>query len=200
WPALADRLARIEADREARFQLDGPDPAGASSFDARIWSLGDGARPPGWVLVLRDITEHKRAEEERVGMLREQAAPAEADAGRPREQAARAEAEAANRAKARFLPTLSHELTPLPPILATATAMLDDPTTPSAFRSVLEMIRRNVALKARLIDDLLDLTRVRRGKLHLQREIIDAHQLIHQVVDICRADAPSAPPALVLDL
>jgi signal transduction histidine kinase/ActR/RegA family two-component response regulator len=172
WPALADRLARIEADREARFELDGPDSAGASSFDARIWSLGDGARPSGWVLVLRDVTEHKRAE-----------------------------AEAANRANDRFLATLSHELrTPLTPILATATAMLDDPTTPSAFRSVLEMISRNVALEARLIDDQLDLTRIRRGKLHLQREIIDVHELIHQVLEICRADLRSAQLELVLDL
>ena len=106
-----------------------------------------------------------------------------------REQAARAEAEAANRAKDRFLATLSHELrTPLTPILATVTAMLDDPSTPGAFRSVLEMIRRNVGLEARLIDDLLDLTRIRGGKLHLEREVIDAHELVHHVVEICRED------------
>jgi PAS domain S-box-containing protein len=201
WPALADRLGRIEEDREARFELDGLDSARVSSFDARIWSLGEGVRPSGWVLVLRDITERKRAEEERVRMLREQAARAEAEAGMLREQAARAEAEAANRAKDRFLATLSHELrTPLTPILATATAMLDDPTTPGAFRPVLEMIRRNVALEARLIDDLLDLTRIRRGKLHLQREVIDAHELIRQVVEICRADLRSARLELALDL
>jgi nitrogen-specific signal transduction histidine kinase/ActR/RegA family two-component response regulator len=134
-------------------------------------------------------------------MLREQAARAEAEAGMLRERAARAEAEAANRAKDRFLATLSHELrTPLTPILATATAMLDDPTTPVAFRSVLEMIRRNVALEARLIDDLLDLTRIRRGMLHLQREVLDGHQLIHQVVEICRADLRAARLELALDL
>jgi signal transduction histidine kinase/ActR/RegA family two-component response regulator len=187
WPALADRLDRIAADQEARFELDGPDSALTSSFDARIWRLGDGARASGWVLVLRDVTERKRAEEERVRVLRE--------------QAARAEAEAANRAKDRFLATLSHELrTPLTPILATATAMLEDPTTPDPFRTVLEMIRRNVTLEARLIDDLLDLTRIRRGKLYLERAIIDAHELVHQVVEICREDLRSRQLRLTVDL
>ena len=201
WPALADRLGRIEEDREARFELDGPDSALASSFDARIWRLGDGVRPSGWVLVLRDVTERKRAEGERVRMLREQAARAEAEAGMLREQAARAEAEAANRAKDRFLATLSHELrTPLTPILATATAMLDDPATPDPFRSVLEMIRRNVTLEARLIDDLLDLTRIRGGKLHLERAVVDAHELVHHVVEICREDLRSRRLQLALEL
>ncbi len=171
------------------------------SFDARIWRLGDGVRPSGWVLVLRDVTERKRAEGERVRMLREQAARAEAEAGMLRERAARAEAEAANRAKDRFLATLSHELrTPLTPILATATAMLDDPATPAPFRSVLEMIRRNVTLEARLIDDLLDLTRIRGGKLHLERAVIDAHELVHHVVEICREDLRSKRLQLELDL
>jgi PAS domain S-box-containing protein len=187
WPALAERLGRIAEDREVGFELDGPGSAPASWFDARIWRLGGGARPSGWVLVLREITERKRAEEERVRMLRE--------------QAARAEAEAASRSKDRFLATLSHELrTPLTPILATATAMLDDPTTPATFRTVLEMIRRNVTLEARLIDDLLDLTRIRGGKLHLKRELADAHELIHQVVEICREDLETKGLELRLEL
>jgi PAS domain S-box-containing protein len=187
WPALAEQLGRIAEDREERFELDGPGSAPASCFDARIWRLGDGAHPSGWVLVLREITERKRAEEERLRMLRE--------------QAARAEAEAASRAKDRFLATLSHELrTPLTPILATATAMLDDPATPDDFRSVLEMIRRNVTLEARLIDDLLDLTRIRGGKLHLERGINDAHEVIHQVVEICREDLRAARLQLTVEL
>ncbi len=134
-------------------------------------------------------------------MLREQAARAEAEAEMLRERAARAEAEAASRAKDRFLAALSHELrTPLTPILATATAMLDDPATPGAFRTVLEMIRRNVALEARLIDDLLDLSRIRGGKLHLECAVIDAHELIHQVVEICREDLRSKGLPLALEL
>jgi CheY-like chemotaxis protein len=62
------------------------------------------------------------------------------------------------------------------------------------------MIRRNVALEARLIDDLLDLTRIRGGKLHLECEVIDAHELVHRVVEICREDLRSARLQLALDL
>src|SRR5262249_31724508 len=65
---------------------------------------------------------------------------------------------------------------------------------------VLEMIRRNVALEARLIDDLLDLARIRGGQLRLERAIVDAHDLVQQVVEICRTDLRSARLELALDL
>ena len=99
---------------------------------------------------------------------------------------AREEAEAANRAKDRFLAVLGHELrTPLTPVLAEVSAMLDDPATPSEFRPVLEMTQRNVELEARLIDDLLDLSRIARGKLQLRRELVDLHTLVEQSLAIC---------------
>ncbi len=187
WSILAERLAGIAEHGEASFELVGGDSARPSSFDAQISRLGEAGCPSGWVLVLRDITEHKRAAEERVRMLRE--------------QAARAEAETANRAKDRFLATLSHELrTPLTPVLATVTAMLADPDTPETMGPVLEMIRRNVALEARLIDDLLDLSRISRGRLYLKREIVDAHELVDQVIEICRDDFERARLRLVVDL
>ncbi|WP_435010975.1 ATP-binding protein [Tundrisphaera lichenicola] len=114
---------------------------------------------------------------------------------------AREESEASNRAKDRFLAVLSHELrTPLTPVLAEASAMLDDPATPEAIRPFLEMTRRNVLLEARLIDDLLDLSRISQGKLRLSLEAIDAHRLIVQVVEICRPDAEAAGIRLELDL
>jgi signal transduction histidine kinase/ActR/RegA family two-component response regulator len=187
WRSLAEHLNRI-ANREAgRFELDGPEAAPASTFDARISALGDHLDPSGWVLVLRDNTLAKRAELERMSMHRE--------------QAARAQAEAANNAKDRFLATLSHELrTPLTPVLATVTAMLADPDTPSALRGVLEMIRRNVVLESRLIDDLLDLSRIRRGSLVFKRERVDAHQLVHDVINICRDDLRAAQLKLVIEL
>ena len=53
------------------------------------------------------------------------------------------------------------------------------------------MIRRNVELEARLIDDLLDVTRIARGKLHLNLEVVDVHDLLHQTLDICRGDLQS---------
>jgi PAS domain S-box-containing protein len=197
WTGLTDQVGHDASGQES-FELNGQSRSMAASFDPRVSPLGDHADPVGWVLVLRDITRLKRAEEERVSVLRR------SEEERVRmlsEQAARAEAEAANRAKDRFLATLSHELrTPLTPILATVTAMLDDATTPAAIRGVLEMIRRNVDLEARLIDDLLDLTRIRRGMLHLKREVIDAHSLVHQVVEICREDLRAARLEVRLDL
>ena len=175
WGSLVEHLRGFKPLGEHTFEIGGPDPGIPQSFDARISRLGEDVHPAGWVLVLRDMTLQKRAAKESVRMLRE--------------QAARAEAEAANIAKDRFLATLSHELrTPLTPVLATVTAMLGDIDTPASFRSVLEMIRRNVVLEVRLIDDLLDLSRIRRGSLHLTREVVDAHQLVNNVIDICRDD------------
>src|SRR5215204_5266234 len=84
---------------------------------------------------------------------------------------AQRELEEANRAKDQFLAVLSHELrTPLTPVLATVTALEDDPTIPADARASLRIVRRNVELEARLIDDLLDLTRVNRGKLQVVSE------------------------------
>ena len=140
------------------------------------------------MLVLRDITELKRAAEERVRMLSV--------------QSARAEAEAANRAKDRFMANLSHELlhTPCPGSRFAVTAMLGEPTTPESLRTVLEMIRRNISLEARLIDDLLDLARIRRGALHLKREVTDAHEMINHVLAICDDDFRRAALELSVDL
>jgi PAS domain S-box-containing protein len=187
WPELAQRLEAMPEQGESSFELAGPESASSAAFDARISRLGGKGELLGWVVVLRDISAHKRAGEERVRMLFE--------------QSARAEAEAANRAKDRFLATVSHELrTPLTPVLAAVTGMLGDASTPESLRGVLEMIRRNISLEARLIDDLLDLARIRRGSLDLKREIVDAHDLIKHVIAICDDDFRRAGIELVLEL
>lgn len=104
-------------------------------------------------------------------------------------QDALAKAEAANAAKDQFLAVLSHELrTPLAPVLAAATTLLNDKLLPHDVRDSLEMIRRNVELEARLIDDLLDLTRIARGKMQLSFDVVDVNALIAQTVEICRSD------------
>jgi signal transduction histidine kinase/ActR/RegA family two-component response regulator len=104
-------------------------------------------------------------------------------------QEALAKAEAANAAKDQFLAVLSHELrTPLTPVLAAATTLLTDEHLPEAMRDSLEMIRRNVELEARLIDDLLDLTRIARGKMQLRFNVVDVNALVTQTVEICRSD------------
>ncbi|MDB5034211.1 MAG: domain S-box [Chlorobi bacterium] len=97
-------------------------------------------------------------------------------------------AEAANSAKDHFLAVLSHELrTPLTPILAMAQALREDEGLPDEFRPMLDVICRNAELEATLIDDLLDLTRIVKGKLKLKRGTVDAHELIGSAVEICRA-------------
>ena len=94
-------------------------------------------------------------------------------------------AEKAGKAKDDFLAALSHELrTPLTPALAAATYLEDNAAKlPSEFVEDVQIIRRNVQLQARLIDDLLDLTRVTRGKLHLELESCDAHSIIRNAIE-----------------
>jgi signal transduction histidine kinase len=106
-----------------------------------------------------------------------------------REKQLRAQAESANAAKDRFLAVLSHELrTPLMPVLSFIEVLQREECLPPEAKEAVEVIRRNVELEARLIDDLLDLTRITRGTLELNRELIDAHQWVHQAVDLWRPD------------
>ena len=137
--------------------------------------------------VCTDITERKHAEEQREQLIRE--------------QAARAEAERANRAKDRFLAILSHELrTPLTPVLAAASALEVQADLSPEVREDIEMIRRNVELEARLINDLLDMTRIISGKLHLSMETVDVHAALHNALAICEADLQAKGLRVALDV
>jgi len=99
------------------------------------------------------------------------------------------EAQAANRAKDHFLAALSHELrTPLTPVLMTATAMEADASLPEDVREQVAMMRRNIELEARLIDDLLDISRISRGKLMIAPATTDVHQLLRQAGEIASGD------------
>lgn len=96
---------------------------------------------------------------------------------------AKDEADRANQAKDRFLAVLSHELrTPLAPITTAVHVLEKTARVDERHRDLLPMIRRNVALEARLIDDLLDLTAISSGKVNLQRERVDMHDLARAVV------------------
>ncbi|MBA3883558.1 MAG: PAS domain-containing protein, partial [Chthoniobacterales bacterium] len=123
----------------------------------------------GWVWTFRDMTAQRVAVEN----LR----------------AAKEQAEAASRAKDDFLAALSHELrTPLTPVLLMAAALEGDGSLPHDLRDQLGMMRRNVELEARLIDDLLDLTRISTGKLQIQPTIADLHQLLRETAEIVGSD------------
>ena len=97
--------------------------------------------------------------------------------------------ESANRTKDNFLAMLSHELrTPLTPVvlaLETLQARWPDEEANSA----LKMIRRNIDVESHLIDDLLDITRISKGKLELSLRTLDAHAQVNQAVAMCRAEA-----------
>jgi PAS domain S-box-containing protein len=98
-------------------------------------------------------------------------------------QLAKEAAEAANHAKDQFLSVLSHELrTPLTPVLAEMSYLETLEDLPQAIRSNISMIRRNVETEARLVDDLLDLTRIARGKLQLRCEVVDVNDAIRSVI------------------
>ena len=113
-------------------------------------------------------------------------------------EAERAEAEAANAAKDRFLAMLSHELrTPLTPIIYAVALLERDQDCPPHIQEALATIRRNVAVETRLIDDLLDLARIRSGKLTLEKESVDAHLVLREAMAICFADAGQRLPRIV---
>jgi len=100
---------------------------------------------------------------------------------------AKESAEAANHSKDRFLAILSHELrTPLTPVLMAVASMEVDPDLPEAMRSDIGMIRRNVEVETRLIDDLLDLSRIASGKMRLHLTSVDMNKATRDVCDICR--------------
>jgi signal transduction histidine kinase/CheY-like chemotaxis protein len=93
----------------------------------------------------------------------------------------------ANAAKDQFLALLSHELrNPLSPVIAMVGELeASAPDSPDV-RRALEVIRRNVELEARLIDDLLDVTRISKGKLQLTLETVSVHEILQRAYEICR--------------
>jgi PAS domain S-box-containing protein len=138
---------------------------------------------------------------EREALARERGALSREREARLQAEHARPLAEQAGRAKDRFLAVLSHELrTPLTPVALTATAMEMDPDLPARFRPEVSMIRRNVELETRLIDDLLDLNRAMTGKLRLDLRPCRLHEIITLAAETVRSDMLERRIALSLVL
>ena len=132
----------------------------------------------GVVLVFRDFSKHRQAEQ----ALRK----------------AKESAESANQAKDRFLAMVSHELrTPLSPVLTTLYHWETSSDASPEIKADIEMLRRNIELEARIIDDLLDLTRVNRGAIAVFPEPTDVHDLIAALLEILRSDFVSKNLQLV---
>ena len=132
-------------------------------------------------IVFSDITKRKQREEEM--------------------RNAKEQAERASRAKDEFLAALSHELrTPLTPVLLTTAVLRDDGRLPLDARDQLAMMKRNIELEARLIDDLLDLTRITHGKFALRMEPCDVHSLLALAVEMVRDEARTKHLEVEIDL
>jgi signal transduction histidine kinase len=111
------------------------------------------------------------------------------------------EIQIASRAKDDFLAALSHELrTPLNPVLLIASENAGDPELPEKMRGDFEMIRKNIELEARLIDDLLDLTRISRGKLSLNQQVCDVHDILRDALNTNAMDIQHKKLSLQMDL
>jgi signal transduction histidine kinase/ActR/RegA family two-component response regulator len=126
----------------------------------------------------RYISELQRSEEARDQLL-------------VRAERARADAEAANRMKDEFLATLSHELrTPLTSLLAWASVLRVAKTgEPALLSEGIEAIDRNARMQAKLIDDLLDVSRIVSGKLNLDVRPLDLSSVTQAAIDVVRPAA-----------
>ncbi|CAD5973680.1 Hybrid signal transduction histidine kinase D [Planktothrix tepida] len=124
----------------------------------------------GHVGTIEDITDRKQAEEARAQFIRE--------------QAARQQAEEANRLKDEFLATLSHELrTPLNSILGWSKLLRNQKFSEDKTRKALETIERNAKLQAKLIEDILDISRIIIGKMQLNRVPVNIISVVEAAID-----------------
>ncbi len=145
-------------------------------------------RTIGAVMVFHDVSERRENERSMARLY-------------DGEQQARGAAEQANKAKDEFLAALSHELrTPLTPVLGVLSSLPTDGSIPEALAADLEIVRRNIEVEARLIDDLLDVTRITSGKLELHFERVRVAALVDEAVSICRPDVDAKRISLERDL
>jgi signal transduction histidine kinase len=116
-------------------------------------------------------------------------------------QRARELAEEASAAKSRFLAMVSHELrAPLVPVSMVMDAIENDASLPTPVRRDAQMVRRSVEVELRLIDDLVDLSRIGNGKLNLKLERIDLHDPLAAAIEIARPDAHDSQLDLLTEL
>ena len=102
--------------------------------------------------------------------------------------------------KSDFFANVSHELrTPLTPVLLMACDMEIDEAIPVDRRAQMRSIRKNIELEARLIDDLLDLTRITHGKFSIQRHNLDANELLSTTLEIMRGEYLGKDIAVQID-
>jgi PAS domain S-box-containing protein len=144
----------------------------------------------GYAKVTRDMTERRRADEIQQALFEQREARFHAEEQRRRAEESYRVAQEANRAKDEFLMTLSHELrTPLTAILGWARLLQAMPQDDESFPDAVAAIARSAHLQARLIDDVLDVSRIVSGKLRLTVETFDVQRLLNSAADAVRPSA-----------
>jgi signal transduction histidine kinase len=114
-----------------------------------------------------------------------------------REQAARAQAEAASRAKDEFLAIISHELrTPLSSIIGWSRLLLSGKLDPISANRGMEAIERNARLQTQLIEDLLDVSRITTGKLHVKARPLELASVLRDTIQTMKPAAEAKDIAL----
>jgi len=185
---------RIVSQRLHGYLLPMPPTVEGSNFahmqqSARIGGLATEGRVIGTITVINDVTERVERENRLVELLAS-------------EKAARAEAESANRAKDEFLAVVSHELrAPLNAILGWAQVMQNRQFDEESSKSALEAIERSAKSQAKLIEDILDVSRISTGQLRLDVRPIEPAAIIRTVLDTVKpaADAKSIRIETALD-
>ncbi|HEY1662641.1 MAG TPA: PAS domain S-box protein [Verrucomicrobiae bacterium] len=159
-------------------------------------------RPDGEVIwVHGKAVQFKNAEDKFTGYIGTVADITERKHGETELKRARDNAQQANQAKDNFLAALSHELrTPLNPVLLLASDGAANPDLPPGARMDFDTIRKNIELEARLIDDMLDITRVAHGKLKLNFQPADAHSILHDAISAVQSDLERKKIELTLHL
>ncbi|WP_437623027.1 hybrid sensor histidine kinase/response regulator [Sorangium sp. So ce1151] len=162
--AIAARDGRV-TDEGWRIRKDG----------TRFWAYvvitalrGPGGELVGFAKVTRDLTERRQAEEERIRL---------------------AQAQEANRMKDEFLATISHELrTPLNAILGWSSVLCDSVTDPEIAKAF-ETIRRNAQAQARIVEDVLDVSRIVSGKMHIETRPTNLAAIVDDALEVVRPAA-----------
>ena len=160
-----------KAKGEGRFHAFRPTVKGTPKWwDVIVTPIrDDGGSVQQLVTVSRDISEQKRAEQERALLLAS-------------ERTARSEAERAARMKDDFVSTLSHELrTPLNAILGWI-GVLKQQQSPETLAKAIDVIDRNSRRQSQMVDDLLDMSRIMSGKLRLDVQRLDAASVIEEAL------------------
>lgn len=143
----------------------------------------------GWIASIVDITYRKRIEEQREELL-------------AREHELRQVAEEANRLKDEFLAIMSHELrNPLNVVLGYSEILVrsDQIAQLPPLHRMAEAIKRNAKAQSKLISDLLDLSRLRSGKLELNRQTISLAASANNAIDTVRSDAEAKQIVMTFD-